>query len=49
MIIVNNLCDFYDLYTSHTGTFVMNFKGRKTFIIIVIYYYYYYYYCYHYY
>ena len=29
MIIVNNLCDFHDLYTSLTVTFVMYFNGRN--------------------
>ena len=27
--IVNNLCDFYDLYTSLSVTFVMYFNGRN--------------------
>ena len=29
MIIVNNLCDFHDLYTSLSITFVMYFNGRN--------------------
>ena len=36
----NDLCDFYDLYTSLSVTFVMCFNGQ----IKDIYYYYYYYY-----
>ena len=40
MIIVNNLCDFHDMYTSVSVTFVKYFNGRNK----DIYYYYYYYY-----
>ena len=29
VIIVNDLCDFYDLYTSLSVTFVMYFNGRN--------------------
>ena len=29
VIIVNDLCDFYDLYTSLSVTFVMYFSGRN--------------------
>ena len=36
----NDLCDFYDLYTSLSVTFVMCFNGQNK----DIYYYYYYYY-----
>ena len=38
VIIVNDLCDFYDLYTSLSVTFVMCFNGQNK----DIYYYYYY-------
>ena len=43
VIIGNDLCDFYDLYTSLSVTFVMYFNGRNK----DIYYYYYYYYFYY--
>ena len=40
MIIVNNLCDFHDLYTSLSLTFVKYFNGRNKdiyfFVIIII-------------
>ena len=48
MITVNKLCDFHDVYTSLSVTFVMYFNGRNKgtisviIIIIIIYYYYYY-------
>ena len=29
VIIVNDLCDFHDLYTSLSVTFVMYFNGRN--------------------
>ena len=35
MIIVNNLCDFHDLYTSLTVTFVMYFNGRNKDILFL--------------
>ena len=37
MIIVNNLCDFHDLFTSLVVTFVYILTSEiKTFIIIII-------------
>ena len=35
MIIVNNLCDFHDLYTSLAVTFVMYFNGRNKDILFL--------------
>ena len=37
MIIVNNLCDFHDLYTSLSVIFVFFLTGKiKTFILFII-------------
>ena len=35
MIIVNNLCDFHDLYTSLSVTFVMYFNRRNKDILFL--------------
>ena len=35
MIIVKNLCDFHDLYTSPSATFVANFSGRNKDILFL--------------
>ena len=39
MIIVNNLCDFHDLYTSLSVTFVFLFNRQNKDIYFIYYYY----------
>ena len=36
MITVNNLCDFHDLYTSLSVTFVMYFNGQALFLLLLL-------------